>query len=193
MSTVSIPDWTAEGVLPPIDVQNPTSEARSPYRVALTDFVLRFATSPERVQIIHGLLNYRAAMNNVGLVAGFQWLDGSFLEDVETIRQRPPGDVDVVTFFHLPPSRTQLQIWESDKVLFDHDKVKDTYLVDGYVVGLESLPEQLIAVSHYWYGVWSHRRGDLDWKGYVEIDLAPSGDQDARNLLQACAGTRGAI
>ena len=39
MTTVAIPAWNPQGLLPPIDVLNPTSVERSPYRVVLTDVV----------------------------------------------------------------------------------------------------------------------------------------------------------
>jgi hypothetical protein len=65
------------------------------------DLVTRFATTPERQAIIAGLLAYRHALHATGLVRGFQWLDGSFAEHVEVIEQRPPNDIDVVTFYGL--------------------------------------------------------------------------------------------
>jgi hypothetical protein len=83
MSTVSIPSWGAQGLIPPIDVMNPTSANRSPYRASLTDFVLRFSTTPERRGILDGLLRYRSALHGVGLTTGFQWVNGSFLEHIE--------------------------------------------------------------------------------------------------------------
>lgn len=91
---------------------NPTSVERSPYRVMLTDVVVHFATSSERRQILRGWLGYRAALHGMGLTDGFQWLDGSFLEQVETPESRPPQDMDVVTFLNPPASfaPTQPQI-----------------------------------------------------------------------------------
>ena len=35
----------------------------------------------------------------IGIGSGFQWLDGSFLENVEMTEKRDPGDLDLVTFF----------------------------------------------------------------------------------------------
>ena len=102
MTTAAIPAWDPQGLLPPIDVLNPTSVERSPYRVALTDVMVRFATSPERRQILRGWLGYRAALHGMGLTDGFQWLDGSFLEQVEMLERRPPQDMDVVTFLNPP-------------------------------------------------------------------------------------------
>lgn len=71
MSTVSIPDWGPQGVIPPVDVVDPTAPDRSPYRVSLTDFVLRFSGTPERRQILTGLFQYRTALHGVGLMRDF--------------------------------------------------------------------------------------------------------------------------
>ncbi len=77
---------------------------------------MRFSTSSARCKILEGLLDYRQAMHRIGLVSGFQWLDGSFLEDVETIEKREPRDIDVVTFFHTP---NPLSITDAEALLFD--------------------------------------------------------------------------
>ncbi|WP_309266609.1 DUF6932 family protein [Aeromonas salmonicida] len=180
MPTVPIPDWNAVGLLPPIDQTNPISPERSPYSVAILDVVMRFATSPERCRVLEGFLNYRAALHNMGLVRGFQWLDGSFTEQVETLERRSPRDIDVVTFLHIPenfePSADQLQV-------IQHDYAKANFLVDSYIVGLNELePEDLVQQSAYWYSMWSHRR-DSAWKGYLQIDLDPASDADARDRL----------
>jgi hypothetical protein len=190
MSTVSIPKWTAEGVVPPIDLTDPVSPSRSPYRVSLTDFVLRFGTSRERCSIIRGLLRYRAAIHAVGLTRGFQWFDGGFLENVEVMESRPPNDVDTVTFYRLAPSDTQAIVFARDPNAFSHAKMKADFHVDAYLVGLDQPSEQLVAGSAYWYSVWSHRRNQA-WKGFVEIDLDPTDDAAASKLLATLPATGG--
>jgi len=187
MSAVSIPNWTAQGVIPPIDVIDPTSANRSPYRVTATDFALRFGTSKDRCGIIDGLLRYREALHAAGLASGFQWIDGSFLEQVETLESRPPNDVDVVTFYDLPAGETQRSIQAKNADLFDHDKVKVNFHVDAFLVHLAAEPTRLVSHSAYWYSVWSHRRNQA-WKGYVEIDLDGSDDQAAAAMLVTCPG-----
>ena len=190
MSTVGIPNWGAQGVIPPIDVVDPTSANRSPYLVSLTDFVLRFSGTPERTGILEGLLRYRAALHAVGLTSGFQWVNGSFLEHVEMIESRAPNDVDVVTFFRLPGGESQVTVHAKAPDLFDHSRAKATYCVDAYVVGLGSPPEQLVERSAYWYSLWSHRRNQA-WKGYIQLDLDSSDDATARGLLASPPGTGG--
>jgi hypothetical protein len=94
MSVVAIPAWTADGVLPPINASQPVSPERSPYVVSLTDYVLRFSDTPERRAVLDGYLRYRAALHAAGVVQGFQWIDGSFLEHVEVTEGRTPNDID---------------------------------------------------------------------------------------------------
>ena len=185
MDTVSIPQWTSQGVLPPVNQTAPTSAERSPYRVSLTDLVLRFATSPARQAILDGVLRYRSALHAVGLDRGFQWLDGSFLENVESIEKRDPRDVDIVTFFHPPDGRTQESLVRDSPRLFNHVHAKEDYHVDAYFVQLDgAAPEPLVAQSAYWYSLWSHRRNE-QWKGYLQIGLSPADDPVAKaNLVE---------
>jgi len=191
MPSVAIPDWNAQGVLPPINPASPTSVGRSPYRVSLTDLVLRYATSAERKTLVDGFLRFRAALHAAGLVQGFQWIDGSFLEKIELIEKRPPNDMDVVTFYHLPPSKTQQSILDAAPQLFSNTHSKLAYRIDAYNLQLNNQsPEQLFELSTYWYSLWSHRRNDL-WKGYLQVDLAPGEDDIARTSLDAKQGEAG--
>lgn len=180
MNTVALPSWNSLGLIPPIDEQQPTSAERSPYTVSLTDFVLRFGQTQPRRLVLDGFLKYRAAIHAAGLVSGFQWLDGSFLENVEVLEARFPNDIDVVTFFDLPAGKSQIDMLQQFPDLFPttrgvQQKLKDTYSVDAYVEHLGKAPSRLVRQSSYWYSMWSHRRNQA-WKGFVQIDLAPSGD-----------------
>ena len=90
--------WTADGLLPGNDPAGGVSEKRSPYVIALPNFVSRFGHSGKRRELLDGFLRYRALLKQAGLDVGFQWVNGSFVEDVERVRGRPPADVDVVSF-----------------------------------------------------------------------------------------------
>lgn len=183
MPTSLLPNWNAIGVLPPVDLADPTSDVRSPYRIGLSDFALRFATTPERIAIVDGLLKYRTELHGVGLTRGFQWIDGSFLENVELLRSRPPKDIDVVTFYQLGPSQTQADVLARNPELFDHDLVTTRFSIDAYTQDLDSAGQDLVWWSAYWYGVWSHQRSTFSWKGFVEVDLDPTQDTHARGVL----------
>jgi hypothetical protein len=98
-----IPAYNHSHVLPPFVGVDPTvRQGVSPYETTLSDLVDRFSTSPERAAILWGLLDYRAILNPLGIVSGYQWLSGSFTENIEALQARPPGDVDVVTVAHRP-------------------------------------------------------------------------------------------
>lgn len=177
---VPIPAWTAEGVLPPLDLVNPTSPHRAPYEVALYDLVVRFGTSPARLAILDGYLRYRAALHASGFLAGFQWLDGSFMEDVEAQEGRPPNDIDVVSFVETPVAANPSP---EDLEAFDHPLAKARYSVDSYFVELYAVtPRSLAEWSAYWYSMWAHRR-NLAWKGFLQVDLQPADDAMARDWL----------
>ena len=182
MVTVAIPAWNANGVIPPLNLTAPTSADRSPFTVSLADFVLRFGTSQKRRQILNGFLQYRRRLHAIGLTTGFQWLNGSFLENIETTEMRNPNDLDVVTFFSLPEGTTQQQIIAIAPEILDNNHIKTTYCVDGHFVSLGSQAQSLVERSAYWYSVWSHRR-DSTWKGYLQIDLdSVEDDRAALNL-----------
>jgi hypothetical protein len=183
MTNVAIPDWSGKGVLPPINSGSPDQADRSPYEVSLIDLVLRFATSTERYDLLNGFLRYRRALHAAGLTHGFQWVDGSFLEDIETREGRPPRDIDVVTFFFLPDGKFQETLFQQDSHLFDPRETKRAFHVDAYFVQLDGeSPEPLVAQSVYWYSMWSHRRNG-DWKGYLQIDLSSKEDDIAKGNL----------
>ena len=143
---------------------------------------MRFAISPERCKILKGFLGYRSALHSMGFEQGFQWLDGSFAENVELLELRAPKDIDLVSFVHTPAnyslSAAQLNV-------LDHDYAKATYLVDSYLVEINLLPlDKLVSQSTYWYSMWSHRRNQ-DWKGYLQVDLSSGEDVAASAWLDA--------
>jgi hypothetical protein len=181
-----IPAWISAGVLPPIlPGQAGHSPERSPYAASMVDLVDRFGLSDDRLKILRGFLAYRAALHAIGLTSGFQWVNGSFTENIEELEQRSPKDTDVVTFFHLPNEITQVTLVQSNPELFDNKRIKDIYSVDAYtfVLGLPTSKLQIKQVS-YWYSMWSHRRDGL-WKGFLQVDLAPNGDEAALQLIAA--------
>ena len=176
MNNVGIPSWNASGLLPPIDPELPASPYRSPYPVSLKDVVMRFSTSPERRAVLKGFLGYPGELHRIGIEDGIQWIDGSFLEDVETIEHRAPRDLDVVSFFNTP---NDLNISEEDIKLFDQAVAKDRFSIDAYFVELNQVsPRELTLLSAYWYSMWAHRRTH-DWKGFLQVELAPTEDPEA--------------
>ncbi|MDZ7853919.1 MAG: hypothetical protein U5L98_15055 [Halomonas sp.] len=187
MINVPIPDWTAEGVLPPVDANSPTSPNRSPYQVALVELVDRFGTSNERIRMLDGFLRYRQGLHNAGLTQGFQWLDGSYLEQIEAVENRAPNDIDVVSFVEFPMESSQSELLDKlDDVIGirpkAHATIKDKFNVDAFYVPMNLIPpERLVIRTSYWYSMWSHRRDDV-WKGFLQVSLSP--DPEARKKLE---------
>ncbi|MBF0401155.1 MAG: hypothetical protein HQL90_10355 [Magnetococcales bacterium] len=185
----AIPAWNNAGVLPPIRTNAPgNSPDRSPYAVELAGLVDHFSSTPERIAILDGLLRFRADLHRAGIINGFQWLDGSFLEDVESLENRPPRDMDVVTFYHLPDGHNQRSLLKINPILFDRNAWKTSYKVDPYFISLgKPTDADRVKEISYWYSIWSHRRDGL-WKGFVQVDLNPARDDAARAILNPDGG-----
>ena len=187
MPAVSMPKWNGNGIIPPVDPINPVSAERSPYKVNLIDFILRFSITPERCKILKGYMDYRAALHAAGITEGFQWLNGSFLEQVEITENRSPNDIDVVTLYRLSSGSSEADILNNNSLLFpitapEKKALKDTFCVDAYYVSLGSQSEVLLENGTYWYGMWSHKR-DYTWKGFAQVDLDPANDSAAMQTL----------
>jgi hypothetical protein len=173
-----IPKALPIGILPPF-LKTPTGrDDVSPYRATSAELVHRYATSTQRIRILEGLLAYRGELRRVGLSAGFQWIDGSFVEPLNPA----PNDVDVVTVSSLPVSCRP-----EDEHLFNAAEAKKRFLCDAYFVDLAN-GEATWAVreSVYWYGLFSHQRRTCRWKGIIQMDLAsPGDDRAARDQIEA--------
>ncbi len=180
-----IPAWNELGLLPPIRQGDaPVDVDRAPYRTNLLEFVERFALTHERVCLLKGLLSYRNALYTSNIREGFQWIDGSFLENIEMLEERHPRDIDCVTFYTMPPDETEETLDLKYPKLFQHTYLKAQYSVDAYYVGLdETFDEYLLDNITYWYSIWSHNR-DFVWKGFVHIALDEEGDLEAQALLE---------
>lgn len=176
-----IPDWDASGILP----ASYEGEPASPYEVSLIDLVTRLGDTGARRRLLVGLLDFRAELHDAGLAQGFQWIDGSFAENIEEVENRPPRDIDVVTFSHIPENYTQETLMRQFPDVFNHQAIKDTFKIDSHFVFLNQVSsERLIRLSMYWNNLWSHRRGDFLWKGYLQVDLAGGQDFEARVELE---------
>ncbi|WP_420396285.1 DUF6932 family protein [Nioella sp.] len=193
VSEVTVPNWNVYGVIPPIRPGQPGhSPDRSPYKSDLMYFCERFCTSIARYKILNGFLAYRKEIQNLGIVDGFQWLDGSFLELIEASGPRDPGDIDVVTFAN-PPTGNNLSVSLASRAdLTDFDLAKKTYYVDPYYMTLGGafMPWQ-VQMTSYWYSLWSHRKKDGLWKGFVQISLDPSEDTNVKQRLDQVCKSRG--
>jgi hypothetical protein len=179
-----IPAMSTSMVLPPYVGDEPGDPAMmSPYPATMAEVVQRFAFSRERISILRGLLSYRSELRALGLDDGHQWLDGSFVEDVENIRKRPPRDIDIVTFASLQGTPIEKRAFIQANInLFDPELAKLTYLCDAYFVDLTIRPLLLVSSTRYWFGMFSHQRETSLWKGMLQVPIVSDDDVAAKLL-----------
>ncbi|HET7163119.1 MAG TPA: hypothetical protein VFI32_10670, partial [Rhodanobacteraceae bacterium] len=106
-----IPAFNQSGVLPPFLTGSTPADpfAVSPYETTMLHLVQRYGISFPRRKQLSGLLKMRHQLRQIGVAEAFQWIDGSFCEDIEATEDRDPGDIDVVTFGTLPPRFASVQ------------------------------------------------------------------------------------
>ena len=172
-------------ILPPHlgDPRNP--EELSPYPCTMSELCLRFNTSPARRDILEGFIKLRAELFALGIV-GFQWLGGSFVEDIETQEKRAPKDIDVVTIAVVPGPRAIGKFIRSRRDLFNPVQSKMIYHVDHYLISLGSRGSIVLAEAKYWYALFSHRRDDR-WKGMLLTPLKEKSEDDAALISMGTA------
>jgi len=176
-----IPSFNPSMVLPPFVGDSPGVPAMmSPYKNTISAFVKRFATSAQRVLLLKGLLSYRAALRAAGILDGFQWIDGSFVEDVEKLRNRAPADIDLVTFASRPAAvdGPGLADWIAQHgALFDPEQTKVNFHCDAYFVDLRKSGQLIVDETRYWFGMFSHQRETSLWKGMIQLPMYCEDDE----------------
>jgi len=178
-----IPNYDHNLVLPPHlgDPRNPSD--LSPFPCSTIDLVDRFSTSKQRIEILKGLISFRERLHTLGLMQGFQWLDGSFLEDIESREKRDPKDLDVVTVYWGYDSIFQNALCTSLPEFKDPNLAKVNYLLDHYPFDAGFTPISTVENSRYWIQLFSHNRNSV-WKGMLQVELnTPSDDQIALQNL----------
>lgn len=170
-------------VLPP-HLGNPNHRKDvSPYHCSVMELCERYGTSGPRRHLLTGFLDFREVLFDLELV-GFQWLDGSFVEDVEAQEQRDPDDLDLVTWVDRPKKPEKVEKLINSEIL-KRAVVRRKYGLDHLLVPLNAKPVVLVNQSKYWYALFSHRRDGL-WKGMLQVDLTdPQDDAEARKFLGA--------
>lgn len=179
--------WNTNGVIPPIsENESGGSFNRSPYEVSILKLIELFSFNHKRCSILYGFLRYRKKMYDMGYIDGFQWVDGSFCENCETLRGRPPNDIDVVTFFNPALRADNLPF---DNSFFERENkpnIKNQYFVDAYFMNT-GLPADFYYTKMvaYWYSMWSHQTNTGTWKGFLTVALSPQDDILAMQILES--------
>lgn len=188
-----IPAFTIDGVLPPyIGPLGPgdAAQAMTPYVATAVELVTTFATTEHRKNLLQSWLDHRAAFRGLGFTQGFQWIDGSFVED------KVPQDLDVVTFSRRPVRAAGAQALErlmrANPEQCIRGPVKRRYNLDAFFVDLDGSKEVLVDATRYLAGLFSHRRGDDLWKGMVQVRFDDPADDAAAVAALAALAPEGA-
>ncbi|MBB5040279.1 DUF6932 family protein [Prosthecobacter dejongeii] len=177
-----IPAFDHNGVIPP-HLGDPTVALDvSPYPCTTVDLVKRFATSTDRCAILNGLLQFRNRLRQEGLINAFQWLDGSFLEDIEAIQKRPPRDLDVVTFYWGYDRAFQQKLFGSFPEAYKPVLAKASFKLDHYSVDAGYHPKVTVEQTRYWSQLFSHNRTGV-WKGMLKLEVDTALDDAAALTL----------
>lgn len=176
-----IPNFDHNHVLPPHigDPRRPTDV--SPYLCSLDDFCTRFSTSPDRIDILIRFVEFRLKVYDLDLVGSFQWLDGSFLENIEASEKRAPRDIDVLTFYERfnNPSIPVFAEFSSPVL------AKNNYKVDHYPIEYGYSPSLTVELTRYWVQLFCHNRAGI-WKGMVRLNFDDKvEDERVLNKLRA--------
>jgi hypothetical protein len=118
-----------------------------------------------------------------GVPIGFQWIDGSFVENIEKLEGRPPGDMDVVTFFGGLDFAQQGILDTSFPEFFNPVLAKTRYSLDHYAVDCTYNPLDTVEHTRYWIQLFTHNRRGV-WKGILNVPInTVVEDNDALNYL----------
>lgn len=180
-----IPDFNHNHVLPP-HLGNPTEYSHlSPYSCTIMELCLKFSTSANRIEILKKFIQFRQRLHSMDILYGFQWLDGSFLENIELSEGRPPRDLDLVTFFG-GVSKSDLSIIQASFPEFsDPILSKANYFLDHYAVDYSFKPDATVELTRYWIQLFSHNRLGV-WKGILKLPLnTPIEDKAALDYLNS--------
>jgi hypothetical protein len=179
-----IPSFDSNSVLPPHLGDPKQRHELSPYPCSCSELCDRFGTTPERVAILQGFIRLRAELRKHGMIDAFQWINGSFLEEIETTEGRPPKDIDVVTFYWSPDPAFTRKLLAAFPDLANNATIKANFHTDHFPVDAGFHPQTTVELTRYWTGLFSHTRNNV-WKGMLKIDLNTQADDVAAEALLA--------
>ena len=136
--------------------------------------------------ILGKFLDFRDRLRGAGVNQGFQWLDGSFLEDVETRDKRPPKDLDLVTIYWGYDLAFQRNLFATFPEFAQPALAKTAYLLDHYPFDAGYDPTVTLEFTRYWILLFSHNRLGT-WKGMLRVELNTVTDDAAARQVLATA------
>ena len=182
-----VPHFDTRGFLPPFNGNDGATADRSPYFCTMTELCASLSTTDHRKDLLRKLIAYRALIASEDYVAGIQFIDGSFVENIELTEARNPNDIDVFsilappTKYHADPTAWNsrgLPFWRSE--IADNAKNRTRFSIDSYALMMDmGQPVIFLRNTLYWYSLFSHKKATFAWKGFVAVPLDKTDDQAA--------------
>ena len=180
-----IPAFDHNLVLPPHAGNPSVPTDLSPYACTTVELCNQLGSTPERRTILKGFLSFRDRLRGHGLTNGYQWIDGSFIEDVEKRENRAPGDIDVVTVYWGYDMAFQEALFAALPEFADPPLAKLNFHVDHYLFDAGFRPDVTVEWTRYWMQFFCHNRQSV-WKGILRVSLnTPDHDGLALQELNA--------
>jgi hypothetical protein len=174
-----IPALNSHGVLPPHQGNPADRVSTSPYQATTLELCVKFSKTPARRAILKGYLGLRTLLHHLQITNGFQWVDGTFLEDGRHPKQKSPDHIQVVTFCHPSPLFAEPEFSDLVETLTSRKATRTQFQVDHMPVLLSWPTETVIDHTRHWCGLLSHQRETGVWKGLLRIDLNTIADDTA--------------
>lgn len=177
LMTEGLPPWNEKGFLPP---NLPPTWRSSPYVVSPLKLVQHFGFTPHRRRLLAGFFALRAELRRAGFRRGFQWLGGSFVDAIERVEGRPPGDIDTVSFLYTPEGLDAncglAEHLSRHAGLFDRKAMKACFHCDAFILPLDAgvlsyTPEALMARVVHWLQLFGNFRATREVKGILQVDF----------------------
>ena len=177
---MEIPPFDHNFVLPPVLTDELAQRELSPYPCEILELCKRFGYTAPRRQLLKGLLEFRMECTRHH-VKGWQWIDGSFVENIEESEDRAPKDIDVITMYMVEKSVDNLILAENFPAFVDPDLTLEKYGVDHQPANINEDATKTVAIVKYWLLTFGHNRRGV-WKGMLQIPLYETTDKDMEAL-----------
>ncbi len=180
--TMPIPALNDDGLLPTFH-RDPKISDRSPFQATMREIVEAFGYTDHRRNLLRSLLEYRSTLAEHGFTSGLQFINGSFVQNVEDLENRYPRDIDLFSVLSVPKKyMDDRELWQREGLTIWKN------VVLGPRAGLHIYAELNLSVNFrhflYWHDVFSQQRDTFNPKGYIVSYLDSVADRDAQDALE---------
>lgn len=190
--TPSIPAFNDNYLLPPFRadrfdvIDNFHDNYLSPYKCTLIEVFEKFGITKKRIKILKGLYLFRRELNRHNITQGYQWLYGSFTENIEAAENRSPNDLDIATFYQNSSDIENKFLEKIFPEFICNKKSKAKYELDHSSYKVFASPPHFLTpvdIVSDLTQLYTHNRKGV-WKGILRLELnTPYEDEKAIQYL----------